>query len=63
MRILTKEWGRPLARASTLSAYQRLATYMVISMPNRNSVACGISHFIVVLQKVYGSMFRSAGVE
>jgi hypothetical protein len=23
-----------------------LATYMVISMPKRNSVACGVSHFI-----------------
>lgn len=29
-----------------LSATQRLATYMVISMPNRNSTACGVSHFM-----------------
>jgi hypothetical protein len=36
----------PLTRAVALSTYQRLATYMVISMPNRNSTACGVSHFI-----------------
>jgi len=34
------------ARAGALSTYQRLATYMVISMPNRNSTACGVSHFM-----------------
>jgi hypothetical protein len=27
-------------------AIQRLATYIVISIPNRNSIACGVSHFI-----------------
>jgi len=36
----------PPARAGALSTYQRLATYMVISMPNRNSTACGVSHFM-----------------
>jgi hypothetical protein len=35
-------------RANTL-AIQRLDTYIVISMPNRNSTACGVSHFILKL--------------
>ena len=28
---------------------QRLAMYIVISIPNRKSVACGVSHFIKML--------------
>ena len=51
MRIFTEEWAPPRLRARALSTYQRLATYMVISMPNRNSVACGVSHFMRLLQK------------
>jgi hypothetical protein len=27
---------------------QRFAIYIVISMPNRNSIACGLSHFILI---------------
>jgi hypothetical protein len=50
MRIFTERWAAPRLRARALSAYQRLATYMVISMPNRNSVACGVSHFMKLLQ-------------
>ena len=57
MRIFTERWAAPRLRARALSAYQRLATYMVISMPNRNSVACGVSHFMRLLQiKCYGPM-------
>ena len=29
-------------------ARQRFATYIVISMPNRRSVACGVSHFMPI---------------
>src|ERR1700683_2106036 len=48
-RIFTKRRARPLARARAQGADQRLSTYMVISMPNRNSIACGVSHFILKL--------------
>src|ERR1700691_4004591 len=57
MRIFTEKWAPPRLRARALSADQRLSTYMVISMPNRNSVACGVSHFMRLLQKkCYGPM-------
>ena len=36
---------RPHARAHALAS-QRFDTYIVISIPNRNSMACGVSHFI-----------------
>src|ERR1700704_6295668 len=38
-------------RAHTL-ANQRWDTYIVISIPNRNSTACGVSHFMSKLLKV-----------
>jgi hypothetical protein len=40
---------RPAGAAGGLSATQRLAMYIVISKPNRMSVAAGRSHFIVDL--------------
>ena len=40
----------PDGQAPTLNqAPQRLAMYIVISIPNRKSVACGVSHFITLL--------------
>jgi hypothetical protein len=36
-------------RAPNPERDQRLAIYIVISMPNRKSVACGVSHFITML--------------
>ena len=39
--------GAPAAAgARPVRIAQRLAMYIVISMPNRNSIACGVSHFM-----------------
>jgi hypothetical protein len=47
-RVALKAALRPAGDAGGLSATQRLAIYMVISKPNRMSVAAGRSHFIVI---------------
>jgi hypothetical protein len=44
---------RPHARAHTFAS-QRLDTYIVISIPNRNSTACGVSHVISSSYEWYG---------
>ena len=43
-----------IARESARVAGQRLAMYIVISMPNRNSIACGVSHFMADLLRWLG---------
>lgn len=48
-RIFTRvqeRWRSPPVRAVARSIDYRLAMYIVISMPYRMSVACGISHFM-----------------
>jgi hypothetical protein len=36
--------------------------YIVISMPNRKSVACGVSHFITLLLLLPGDVAKGAAV-
>ena len=43
-----KVGGRPGKRAIALTCAQRLATYIVISMPKRISIAAGVSHFMQI---------------
>ena len=45
-RIFTSKGAFARTGGQTPSRFQRFATYMVISMPNRISMACGVSHFI-----------------
>jgi hypothetical protein len=51
-RIFTLRWMRLPAGLSARWAHHRLAMYMVISMPNRKSIAVGVSHFIMHLLEV-----------
>ena len=41
--------GSPAHAGERPMGYQRLAMYIVISMPNRYSTACGVSHFMTNL--------------
>jgi hypothetical protein len=44
--------------------FYRLRIYMVISMPNLNSIACGVTHVMVGLLKVwFPVMFGGADLE
>ena len=49
-RIFTKKWAPPANADERPRLFQRLDTYIVISMPNRNSTACGVSHVMTNLQ-------------
>ncbi len=42
-RIFTKDWAPPAYADERPRIIQRLDTYIVISMPKRNSTACGVS--------------------
>lgn len=41
--------GTARVRGLAPGLLQRLAMYIVISMPNRKSIACGVSHFMTLL--------------
>ena len=48
-RIFKGSAGAARLRGLTPGLLQRLAMYIVISMPKRKSIACGVSHFMTLL--------------